>query len=202
MSRQLDNHGNWVSVFASRASVRRAQAAVKRAERAALTAERRTLLRGAGNVRRMEIAMLRGRKTKAGPKVAPLDKPWRAILHPDAKMGGVLATKELWRIGALSRSAREVDIVDGLQPLLARWEAGGDTRPAMLRPRVADWRSNPGFYHRELAGKGGYPAHLSAVPPVMTMPRRDIRTPVSAYADRHLPRWYQEIYSKIVTRGA
>lgn len=200
--RMLSPKGDWISVSASKSSVKRAQAAVKRAERAALTAERRTLLRGAGNVRRMEIAMLKGRKSKAGPKVAPLDKPWRAILHPDAKMGGVLATKELWRIGALSRSAREVDIVDGLQPLLARWEAGGDTRPAELRSRVADWHRNPGFYHKELAKMPGYPPHLSMLPPVKTMPRRDIRTPVSAYADRHMPEWYAEIYRKIVTRGA
>ena len=39
--RMLSPKGDWISVSASKSSVKRAQAAVKRAERAALTAERR-----------------------------------------------------------------------------------------------------------------------------------------------------------------
>ena len=184
-----------------RADTRRATRQFRRWEKQTLTAERRTLLRASGIVRRMEIAMVQGRKSKAGPKVAPLDKPWRAILHPGKKLGGIFAQKHLWHIVAPNPHEREVDIVPALQTLLAQWQAGGDARPAQLRSRVADWRGNPGAYHRELAGKGGYPPHLSMIPPVKSMPRRDIRTPVEAYAGRHMAEWYAGIWETMQRRG-
>lgn len=193
-----------VSVSASRASVRRAQRTVRRAERAALTAEKRTLARAGGNVRRMEIAALKGRATKAGPKVAPLDKPWRALLHRDKKMGGYLAQTHLWRIGRLGAHAREVDIVPGLQPYLERWEQGGRERSAELQRLVSDLRDTPEgrrSYYRGYARRPGWPRDPLALPPVGAMPRRDIRTPVAAYADRHMAEWYAGIWRSMQRRG-
>lgn len=193
-----------VSVSAARASVRRAQRTVRRAERAALTAEKRTLARASGNVRRMEIAALKGRATKAGPKVAPLDKTWRAILHRDKKMGGYLAQTHLWRIGRLGAHAREVDIVDGLQPYLERWEAGGRERSAELQRLVSGLRDTPQgrrYYYANFARRPGWPRDPLALPAVGAMPRRDIRTPVSRYADAHMPEWYAGIWRSMQRRG-
>lgn len=193
-----------VSVSASRASVRRAQRTVRRAERAALTAEKRTLARAGGNVRRMEIAALKGHATKAGPKVAPLDKTWRALLHRDKKMGGYLAQTHLWRIGRLGAHARDVDIVPGLQPYLERWEAGGRERSAELQQLVSDLRDTPEgrrTYYRAYARRPGWPRDPIALPAIGAMPRRDIRTPVADYADRHMSEWFAGIWRSMQRRG-
>lgn len=188
----------------ARGDLRRAQRAVKRWERATLTAEKRTLVRAGGNVRRMEIAALKGHATKAGPKVAGLDKSWRVLLHRDKKMGGYLAQTHLWRIGRLGAHAREVDIVPGLQPYLERWEQGGRERSAELQRLVSDLRDTPEgrrTYYRDYARRPGWPRDPLALPPVGTMPRRDIRTPVAAYADRHMPEWYAGIWRSMQRRG-
>lgn len=193
-----------VSVAASRASVRRAQRQVRRAERAALTAERRVLGRAGGIVRRMEISALKGHATKAAPAVAALDKPWRTLLRPGATMGGALAQQHVWRIGRLGAHAREVDIVDGLQPLLERWEAGGLARPARLRQLVTDLQATPQgrrYYAARYARRPGWPRDPLALPAVGAMPRRDIRTPIARYADRHMPEWYAKIWQSMQRRG-
>lgn len=191
-------------MIALHADTRRARRAFRRWERTALTAERRTLARASGNVRRMEIAMLKGRASKAGAKVAPLDKPWRRLLHPGAKMGGALAQTHVWRIGSPNTHTREVDIVPGLQPLLARWQFGDRTRPARLAAWATAMQATPEgrrTYYRHIARRPGWPRDPLALPPAGAQPRRDIVGPVSRYADRHMAEWYAGIWRTMQRRG-
>lgn len=193
-------------VSVSRRDLAAADRTFRRAERATLTAERRVLLRAGNNVRTMSIAALKGRKSKRTglPAMQPLDKAWRVLLHPDKPMGGKLADKGLWRITMPNRHARDVDIVPGMQPHLERWEFGdGGERAAVLNSRIAFYRDTPkgrAIYHGSLA-KRGYPPHVSQLPPVRQMPRRNFRDGVAAYADAHMGEWFEKIWDTYQRRG-
>lgn len=193
-------------VTVDRGSVRRAQRTVRRWERATLSAERRCLARAGTNVRGMSITALKGRKSaRTGlPAMAPLDKAWRRLEHPGAKMGGILADKTRWRISMPNLHAREVDIVPGLQPLLARWQFGDQSRAAMLRTWVTDMQSTPAgrrSYYRAFANRPGWPRDPLALPPVQRQPVRNFRDGVADYADRHMGEWYAKIWASYARRG-
>ena len=193
-----------VSVSASRASVRRAQRMVRRWERNTLSAERRVLGRASKNVVTMSCAMLKGHKSKAGGPLAKLDKPWRRMLHPDKKMGGILANPERWHIGAISRGAREIDIARGLQPLLERWEHGGGNRAALLRQTVSSLRDTPAgrrTYYRVHARRPNWPSDPRALPSVPAQPERAIKERVDRYCNAHMDEWYQKIWQSYTRRG-
>lgn len=194
-----------VSVSASRASVRRAQRAVRRAESSAARAEFKALKLGADNVRKMEIGLIKGNKSKAlGLKVAPLDKPWRRLLHPDRKMGAAFTEKYLWPARPVGPHGREIDIVPGLQPYLDRWEHGGGTRPAQLRGLVSNLQGTPQgrrYYYAKYKRRPGWPADPLALPPVVPQPQRNVRALVTPYANRHMPEWYESIYRKMIRRA-
>lgn len=192
-------------MISMKVDTRRARRTVRKWERATLTAERRTLARASGNVRRMEIAMLRGRPSKAGAAVAPLDKPWRRLLHRGAKMGGALAQKGVWLIGRPNPHAREVDIVPGLQPLFARWQFGDKSRPARLASWTHSMQATPAgrrsYYAHIAPHRPGWPRDPLALPPVPAQPRREIKERVDRYADRHMAEWYAGIWQTMQRRG-
>lgn len=193
-------------VSVSRRDLRNADRAFKRFERATLTAERRCLLRASNNVRSMSIAALRGRKSRRTglPAMAPLDPAWRALLHADVKMGGVLADKSKWHITAPDRHSREVDIAPRLQPLLERWEFGDQTRANELRAWVFALQSTPQGrhnYHLDHAHRPGFPKSPDELPPVLAQPERNFRKPVEDYADAHMAEWYEKIWASYARRG-
>lgn len=193
-------------VSVSRRDVAAARRTLQRAERATLTAERRCLARAANNVRTMSTAALKGRKSaRTGlPAMRPLDKAWRKLEHPGAKMGGILADKTVWRIGSPNRHARDVDIVPGLQPLLERWEFADQTRAKMLRSWVQSVQATPEGrrgYYRAFARRPGWPRDPLALPPVQRQPLRNFRDGVADYADRHMGEWYEKIWASYARRG-
>lgn len=193
-------------VSIARGDLRRAQRAFKRWERATLSAEKQCLARAAKNVKSMSISALKGKKSKRTglAPMAPLDKAWRRLEHPAAKMGGVLALDCVWRIGFPSPHARDVDIVPGLQPLLARWEFGDQSRAAMLRGWVTAMQATPAgrrYYYAKYARRPGWPRDPLALPPVRRQPVRNFRDPVCAYADKHMGEWYEKIWASYARRG-
>jgi hypothetical protein len=192
-----------VLVSVSRRDVAAARRTLQRAERATLSAERRVLLRAANNVRSMSIAALKGRKSKRTglPAMQPLDKAWRVLAHPKAKMGGVLADKTRWHIVAPNRHARDVDIVPGLQPLLERWEFADQTRAQKLREMVQGWQAQPREYRLAIGRRAGWPRDPLALPPVQRQPLRNFRDGVADYADRHMGEWYEKIWASYARRG-
>lgn len=192
--------------LAANLDTRHARRDLRRAERAVLTAERRAMLRAAGNVRRMEVALVRGRRSKAagGAAVAPLDKRWRELLHPRLPMGGALGERKHWRISAPRPGVAVVDIVPGLQPLLHRWEFGGGGREAILRRDVWDWAHTPAG-RREYHGwrvPHGWPPSTSMLPAVAPQPRREVKRLAENYARPRLGDWYVAALQKILNRGS
>ena len=195
-----------VLVSVSRRDVAAARRTLQRAERATLSAERRCLARASDNVRKMSVAALKGRKSaRTGlPAMRPLDKAWRKLEHPGAKMGGILADKGVWRIGSPSRHARDVDIVPGLQPLLERWEFADQTRAQRLRSWVQSVQATPEgrrSYYRGAGRRPGWPRDPLALPPVQRQPLRNFRDGVADYADRHMGEWYEKIWASYARRG-
>lgn len=190
----------------ARGDVRRAQRTVKRWERATLSAERRCLARAGSNVRNMSISALKGNKSKRTglAPMTPLDKAWRQLEHPGKKMGGILAEKEKWHISMPNQHARDVDIVPGLQPLLARWQFGDQSRAKMLRSWVQSVQATPEGrrnYYRAFSRRPGWPRDPLALPPVQRQPLRNFRDGVADYADRHMAEWYEKIWATYARRG-
>ena len=193
-------------VSIARGDLRRAQRTFRRYERATLSAERKCLLRASNNVRSMSISALKGsksRRTGLAP-MAPLDKAWRRLEHPGKKMGGILADESRWHIATPNPHARDVDIVAGLQPLLARWEFGDQSRAARLRAWVQAMQSTPQGrrnYYRAFSTRPGWPHDPLALPPVQRQPVRNFRDPVAKYADAHMAEWYAKIWQSYQRRG-
>ena len=186
------------------ADTSRARRAFRKWERSTLSVERRVLGIASKNVKTMYCSGLKGKPTKAGLHLAPLDKPWRKLWGHGAKMGGVLSRVNLWRVRYPNQRTREVDIVPGLQPYLARWQFGDRTRPAWLRGLVTDLQSSPQgrqHYYKSYARRPGWPRDPLALPPVPAQPVRDVVDPVSRYADRHMAEWYAGIWRTMQGRG-
>lgn len=102
--------------------------------------ETRALKLAGGNARRAYLSGLRRGRTQAMPaKIAPRNRAWQQILHPDRKtpQGGGLVQSRLWPIARTGAHAVRVDILAPYRASLARYQNGSDTE--MTIRRVISW---------------------------------------------------------------
>lgn len=185
---------------------RRARRYVARMERALATAESRALKLAGGNARSAYVSGLSRGRSKAMPApVAKLDRPWRQLLHPATKIGGVLRRRQLWRIIPTGSHGVEVDIAPRLQDLLARWQFGDQSRPQELRSWLSDIQSTPAgrrrYYAHIAPRRPSWPRDPLALPPVPEQPRREVVSHVRSWARANIGAWYLSILAKL-TSGA
>ena len=159
------------------------------------------LKRTGGIVRRQYIAALRGTGSKITGRFPPYDERWYRLLGGGSRTpGGRLLDRQLWPIEGNRVDEVVVDIAPGLRDHLARWQFGGGGRANELRNRIAAWRfteQGRRHYHGKIAGKNGWPLHVSELPPVREQPVRNVVEPIRANASAHLREWFLGALRKI-----
>lgn len=180
---------------------RKARRQLARIERSLSSAEKRAMKLAGSNVRRAYIAGLKGGKPEAlHAPVAPLNEPWREIMHPGKPMGGVFLNGYVWAIVPVHHGV-VVDATRKLQKILERWQYGSPERTARLQQLVTKLNSDPAtrrWYHHEFAPQNpSWPRDISAIPAVARQPLREVAPSIRIWAREHLGEWYLKILRKL-----
>lgn len=174
--------------------LRNAERDLRRLDVAVREAGWTALKRTGGIVRRQYFAAIRKNGSRITGSFPPFDSAWYSLLGGGSRTpGGALLNSALWPIQGNRVDEIVVDIVPGLQGHLSRWQFGGGNRANELRNRVADWRfteQGRRNYHGKIAGRNGWPMHVSELPPVREQPVRDVVGPIRANAAEHLREWF------------